>query len=296
MPPETRSLWEQLDSEVEPWRRGRAVLVSIAAFYLLLQGFTVYLNLRAGNLEGLLGFAAFCAVFWLLFYLIWIGVNWIRWLAGAWLGLSGFCFLIWGFRDEDVVTGTAGGINLVIATYFCLSPSVYFFAQRQRENRSWLHSGIAVGALALLSFAFFIGALGLVAYQAHAQSDASEFTREAAEYIYGDYNRDWLLQHLTSQAGESTEDRSPIDVFDEASEFMGPVTQISVTKAETRVLYRFPFAIIWEAHLVADGISAYGHARLYFFVVDSGHGWQLQSTWWEHPGTPMPETEIVNPD
>src|SRR6266702_501096 len=100
MPPETRSLWEQLDSEVEPWRRGRLVLVSIGSFYLLLQVVSLFANLRLGNLEALSVSAASCAVFWLLFYLIWIGVNWIRWVAGAWCGLSGFAYLIWALRDQ----------------------------------------------------------------------------------------------------------------------------------------------------------------------------------------------------
>ena len=36
MPQDTRSLWEQFDSEVEPWRRGRAVMATIGAFYFLI--------------------------------------------------------------------------------------------------------------------------------------------------------------------------------------------------------------------------------------------------------------------
>jgi hypothetical protein len=197
MPSETRSLWEQLDSDVEPWRRGRVALTSIGIFYLLLQSFSAYQNIKFGNLEALIGFAAFCAVFWLQFYLIWIGVNWIRWLAGAWLGLSGFCFLIWALRDGDLVLGAAGATSLLIATYFCLSPFVYFFARQQRENRSWLHSGMVVAAFVFLSFTFFMGAVGLLVYRAHAQAAAIEFTQEAAEHIYGEQDRDWMFAHLS---------------------------------------------------------------------------------------------------
>jgi len=295
VPPETRSLWEQFDSEVEPWRRGRAALLVMGAFYLLLQGAGVYQTLRLGNFEGLLGSAAFCAVFWLLFYLIWIGVNWIRWLAGAWLGLTGFCLLIWALRDGDMVLSAAGAVNLLIATYFCLSPSVYFFAKRQRENRSWLHSGMVVAAFVLLSFTFFIGTVGLVVYRAHVQQEAIEFAQEAAEHIYGDDDRDWLLRHLTAQAKASDDQRSAINVFNDAIQFMGPVTQISAPSGEARVFYHPLLTFASEAHMVADGMSAYGHARLYFLLIDSGHGWQVQSTWWEHPGTPMPKTVIVNP-
>ncbi len=290
MPPETRSLWEQLDSDVEPWRRGRIALIVIAAFYVLLQAVTISQSFFAGNLEALLAFAAFCSVFWLSFYLIWIGFNWIRWLAGAWLGLSGFCFLIWALRDGNVVLGVAGSINILIATYFCLSPSVFFFAKRQRENRSWLHSGLVVAGLLLLSLTFFIGAIGLFAYQAHAQVAAIHFTQEAAQHVYGDGDRDWLSQHSTPQALARSDEKSLIAVFEDATRFVGPVTQISRTSGKARVLYRFPATLTCEAHMIADGISAYGHARMYFFIIDSGNGWQLQSTWWEHPGTPMPET------
>jgi|GEM_PF-2654198 len=63
----------------------------------------------------------------------------------------------------------------------------------------------------------------------------------------------------------------------------------------TRVFYHFPLTFTSEAHMIVDGMSSYGHARLHFFLIDSGHGWQVQSTWWEHPGTPTPETVIAEP-
>jgi hypothetical protein len=34
---ETRSLWEQYHSDVEPWRRGRAILVTIGCGYLIVR-------------------------------------------------------------------------------------------------------------------------------------------------------------------------------------------------------------------------------------------------------------------
>jgi len=288
--------WEQLDSEVEPWRRGRVVLISIGSFYLVLQAAVLRANLLLGNLEALLASAASCAVFWIFFYLIWIGVNWIRWLAGAWLGLSGFAFLIWGLRDQNALALIFGSINLVFATYFCLSPSVYFFAKRQRENRSWLHSGMIVGALLLLSVTFFIGALGLFGYRAHAQTSAIEFAQDAAQRIYGEQDRDWLLQHSTAAALANCKERSVMNVFDEAISFMGRVGHLSAATGNARIFYYFPVSFRGEAHMIVDGVSVYGHARLYFFLVDSGQGWQLQSIWWEHPGTPMPEVEIVKPE
>ena len=182
-------------------------------------------------LEALMGFAIFCAVFWLLFYLIWIGINWIRWLAGAWLGLSGFSFLIWALRDGDLVLAAAGVINCLIATYFCISPSVYFFAKRQRENRSWLHSGMVVAVFVLLSFTFFIGSVVLFAYRARAEAGAIEFTQEAAIHIYGDQDREWMFANL-SPVDVAASTRANLNAFFEQNVGrVSPVLQISTPTA-----------------------------------------------------------------
>jgi hypothetical protein len=288
MPPETRSLWEQYDSLVEPWRRGRAALISIAAFYLLLQGATIYFNLTNENFEGLLPFATSCAVFWLFFYLIWIGVNWIRWLCGAWLGLSGFCFLIWGLRDEDWVLNVLGLINLLIATYYCLSPSVYFFAQRQREHRSWLHSGIVVGVFALISFTLFFGALGLFAYKMHAQADAIDFVDQAAQHIYAEQDREWLFAHLPPGDLAASTPQSLNAFFSQNVGRLGPVLQLSAPTGSVRMIYHFPRQFAFTAQLAVDGKSSYGPVRIHFWIADQGDGCRIDRTWWERTYTETP--------
>jgi hypothetical protein len=292
---DTRSLWEQYHSEAEPWRRGRAVLVAVGSFYLLLQTVTLSALLLLGNLEASLASAAFCAVFWLLFYLIWIGVNWIRWVAGAWSGLTGFAYLIWAVRDNNALQAVFGSIHFLIGTYFCLSPSVYFFAKRQREKRSWLHSGMIAGVFVLLCVTFLIGAVGLVGYRAHVRAAAIDFVQEAAQRIYGDQDRDWLVRHSTREALANSERAGVLTVFDEAARFMGPVRKISAASGEARVFYRFPATFVSDADMVADGESAYGHACLYFAIVDLGSGWQVHWTWWEHPGTPTGVCKSVHP-
>ena len=289
MPRETRSLWEQLDSEVEPWRRGRMVLVSIAAFYLVLQGYIVYQDLLNENLEQLLAVGASCAVFWLLFYLIWIGVNWVRWLAGAWLGLSGFCFFIWGFRDSDWALFVAGLINLLIATYFCLSPAVYFFAQRQREKRSWLYSGMVVAVFVLLSFAFFMTCIGFFAYHAQAEASAVEFTQEAAIHIYSDQEREWMFANLAAVDVAASTPKSLNAFFDQNVGRLGPVLQISTpTASSVRLFYHFPKEFTFTAAVSADGKSSYGPVRIYFWISDDGNGWRIDRTWWERTYTESP--------
>ena len=286
---ETRSLWEQLDSDVEPWRRGRMVLIVIGAYYLLLQGLGIYQKASLENLEALMGFAIFCAVFWLLFYLIWIGINWIRWLAGAWLGLSGFSFLIWALRDGDLVLAAAGVINCLIATYFCISPSVYFFAKRQRESRSWLHSGMVVAVFVLLSFTFFIGSVVLFAYRARAEAGAIEFTQEAAIHIYGDQDREWMFANL-SPVDVAASTRANLNAFFEQNVGrVGPVLQISTpTAASLRLIYHFPTLFTFRAQMSADGKSSFGPVRVHFWISDNGDGWRIDRTWWERTYTEKP--------
>jgi hypothetical protein len=48
---ETRSLWEQYDSEAEPWRRGRAILVAIGCGYLISQALLAATEIASGNIE-----------------------------------------------------------------------------------------------------------------------------------------------------------------------------------------------------------------------------------------------------
>jgi len=292
---DTRSLWEQYDSEIEPWRRGRAVLSVIGLLYLLLQLLGLCANLAVGKLEAFLVSAALCSVFWLLFYFIWIGVNWIRWAAGAWVGFNGFAYLIWAVRDNNGWLAVAVSMNLLIAAYFCLSPSVYFFAKRQRENRSWFRSGIIAGMFALFSTTFAATAFGLVQYEGYVQAAAIEFGSEALQRIYGEQDRDWLMQHSTPKALGNRGRRGVISVFDEANRFVGHIRQISAATGETRVFYRFPTTFVSVANLVADGESDYGHTCLYLSVVNLGQNWQVQWTWWEHPGTPTGGCKSIHP-
>jgi hypothetical protein len=265
------------------------VLISIGAFYLLLQGVGVYKSVSLESLEAVMGFALFCAIFWLLFYLIWIGVNWIRWLAGAWLGLSGFSFLIWALRDGDMLMAAAGAINLLMATYFCVSPSVYFFAKRQRENRSWLHSGMVVAVFVLLSFTFFIGSVALLAYRAHAEATAIEFAQEAAVHIYGDQDREWMFANLAPADLATSTPKSLNAFFDQNVGRLGPVVQISTPAAESvRMIYHFPTQFSFRAQLAADGKSSYGPVRIHFWISNMGEGWIIDRSWWERSYTEKP--------
>jgi hypothetical protein len=288
MPSESRSLWEQLDSEVEPWRRGRFVIALIATFSLLLQTSVFVANIMDGNIEAVLAFGSVCAVFWLQFYFIWIGVQWIRWVVGAWAGLGGFCSLIWGWRDGNGLLILVGVINLLIGSYFCLSSSVYFFAKRQQERRSWLHSLVIAGVFVLLFLTFVIGTIGLFGYRARTYADAIQFVDEAAEHIYTDQDREWMFAHLSPVDLAAGTQESLNAFFAQNVGRLGPVLQISTPTGPLRLIYHFPVQFTSKAQLAAEGKSGYGPVRIYFWISDTGEGWKIDRTWWERTYTESP--------
>lgn len=146
MSPGTPSLWEIYDTDKDLWRRGRIILATIGLFYFTSQCLILAAAIFTGNLERALALAITAVLFWLLFYFIWIGVHWIRWIWGGWNLILGFCMLIWAWRDESGMETLAACISLLIGSYLCLSPSVLFFARRQREIVRW-HESLLIGAV-----------------------------------------------------------------------------------------------------------------------------------------------------
>jgi hypothetical protein len=281
MPSETRSLWEQLDSDVEPWRRGRLVLVVFALSSLLLQGQIVVTQILNGNIEGVIALGSLFVVFWLLFYFIWIGVHWIRWLIGGVAGFVGFWALIWGWRDGDAFLLVFAVINFAIAGYFCLSSSVYFFAKRQHESRSWIHAFMVAAVFFLLLATFVIGSAGLFLHHARVHADATDFANEAAERIYADQDRDWMFAHLSPADVAGLTPQNLNAFFEQNVGRLGPVLQISQPVGSVRVIYQYPTQFIFRAQFTAEGKSGYGPVRVHFWISDYGNGWQIDRTWWE---------------
>jgi hypothetical protein len=213
MPEEARSLWEQYHSEVEPWRGGRLILVTIGLCFLVSHGVVAAAQIMLGNIEQLLAFSIGCIVFWLQFYFIWIGVHWVRWLAGAWAGVNGFCWLIWGLGGSDALTVSFGAINLLIASYFCLSSSVYFFAKRQRETVRW-REAVAVAVVCLLLLCSIgAGMIGLWAFRTQQLREAVEFAEVAAQQIYENADEDWALSHVTHKSLQYYDGRQRLKYF-----------------------------------------------------------------------------------
>jgi len=257
------------------------VLVVFALCSLLLQGQIVVGHILDGNIEWVIAFTSACVLFWLLFYFIWIGVHWIRWLIGAFAGFVGFWSLIWGWRDGDPGLLVFAAVNLLIASYSCLSSSVYFFAKRQREIRSWVQALMVAVVFLLLLATFVIGSVGLLVYRAREQVDATEFVTEADQHIYTDQDRDWMVAHLAPADVAASTPESLNAFFAQNVARLGPVLQISAPAGSVRIIYHFPAQFISRAQFAAEGKSSYGPVRVHFWIADYGNGWQIDRTWWE---------------
>jgi hypothetical protein len=286
MAEDTRSLWEQYHSEVEPWRRGRAILVTIGCGYFISQALIAAAEIASGNIEQLLVSSIGFIVFWLQFYFIWIGVHWIRWLVGAWAGAIGFCWVIWGLGSSNVGMISLGAINLLIAAYFCLSPSVYFFAKRQRETVRWKEAA-AIGIVCVLLLCSIVVALaGLWAFRNEQLGDAIECAETAAEQIYVNADRNWAFSHVTQQSLQH-DGRARLEYFfQSANQSLRSVQQISNSRGWIRPRFYFPSQFDWDAYVICHAESQDGPAELHFVLSKAGKNWRIDHMWWSY--LPLP--------
>lgn len=280
---ESRSLWEQLDSAVEPWRRGRAVLVSIGCCYFALQALFIAVLTAAGNIEQLLAFSVGCVLFWLQFYLIWIGIHWIRWVVGAWSGVVGFYWLLWGFHDANAVMASFGAANLLVASYFCLSSSVYFFAKRQREKRNWRHS-VAVGAVFVLLFVtLFAGATGLRLFKLQLEAEAGEFAELVFVRTFAERDFYFCVGQMTDAALSASGGRDQMTTFLKYTlEQAGDVHDIRRTDSHLTISYEFPRRIRCAGIVLAEGDGLQGRVQLRLDVMRTGEGWRIENISWRY--------------
>jgi hypothetical protein len=282
MAEDSRSLWEQYDSEVEPWRRGRSILATIGLGFLAFQALVVAREIALGNIERLLAFGVGCVLFWLQFYLIWIGIHWIRWLAGAWAGIIGFCWLIWGFGGSSVLMVAFGAVNLLLASYFCLSSSVYFFAKHQRETVRLIEA-IAIAAVCLLLLcSISAGLLGLWALRNEQLREAIEFAETAGQEVYIRGDHGWALSHVTQRSLQRDGRVRMGYFFQQTSQGLRSVREISDSRGWIRMRVHFPSQFEWDAYVISRAESANGPAELHFVLWKSEENWEIDHMWWTY--------------
>jgi hypothetical protein len=283
---ETRSLWEVYDSEVEPWRRGRTILVLIGLFYFLVQALMFVFYTLSGLIVYAVIFAANVMIFWFIFYLIWVGVHWLRWVCGGWNLIAGFCLIIWGWRDDIAVQTVLGIICLVIGVCFCLSSSVYFFARRQRENLRWKEAVLIAAVCLLVLVSLGIGLLGLNIIHQERAMDASRFADETARHIYSDQDMEWALAHVTAH---SLQERGPdrLRYFLGTVKRLGKFDEISGARTNVRIGLQLPNTFTAYPEATADAKTDLGTIELHTVLLDAGHGWEIDRMWWTPGASPQ---------
>ena len=196
-------LWKEAIPDREPWRRGRVAIISISAFVLVVQALNLISAILRGDINALLGWAVGGVFACLFLYLIWIGQNWARWIVAPFFGLFGFAALIWAmvYSQGDVFFAgrmlLSGAISITIFSYLALSPAVYAFARRQRENVTWWQS-LAIGA----GFLLVLGSIGSAVfafqiYKSGLEQEATEFAQLAFRRVFQNHDATFLEAHST---------------------------------------------------------------------------------------------------
>ena len=283
MPTDTpEPLWREVVGNTEPWRRGRLFLILLAIWQLLSQSLLVWLGTSCGNVEGVVALALSATVAWLLFYFIWIGVHWVRWVSGGIGMLIGFAKLIWGIRDGSPVFLLDGTIGFITSSYLALAPSVYFFAQRQKEVVRWKEA-LAVGAVfALLLVSFGATSIGFFAFRAHREADARQFADRAFRRIFLDGDQDFLKRHATERLMR-VEGWARLSWF-MADRYMrvGEARDLQAAQGRLQFSYRFPAVLLCSGRMSSYAVGHEGRVRLLLGIVDVGGEWQIDAIWWQY--------------
>jgi hypothetical protein len=283
---ETRSLWEVYESETEPWKRGRMILVLVGLFYSITQGLIFAATIFSGNIEWALIFAVNVVFFWFLFYLIWIGIHWIRWICGAWNTVLGFCLIIWGWRDSNAFGAGLGTLCFLIGIYLCLSPSVYEFARRQRESVRWKEALLIAVVCLLIVGSLGTALLGLGFVHLQREKEAGLFADEAARRVYLDRDMDWVLAHVTAQSLQHDGKERMTNFFASTRKRLGKIDQISEAHAIVHTGLKLPSTFTSDAEVTAEAETAAGPVELHTVLFDVGHGWEIERMWWTFEAMP----------
>ena len=287
---ENRSLWEIYHSETEPWCKGRTILLSIAFFYFVVQITGFAAAVLSGNIERALGFTVIAMLFWLLLYLIWIGLHWVRLVWGGWNMISGFGLLIWGWRDSSGYETTLGAITLLIGTYLCLSPSVYSFARRQRETVRWQEAVLIAVVCLLVIISIAAALLGLQFVHIQREREAARFAEEVAQRVYLDHDFDWTLAHVTPTSLEDDGRERLRYFFSAVRRQLGEIRSISGAQATVSLRFRLPSTFASDAQVISNAESAAGPVELHARLLEEGSGWEVDRMWWTF--APMPENPL----
>ncbi len=274
-------LWREVVGDTEPWRRGRLALIIFGVLTFLNHAIVFGADILSGNIQHLFGIGGFALLFWIQFYFIWVGIHWVRWLNAVFSGLAGFAFVIWGFRDGSTLMIATGAYLLVVAGYIGLAPSVFFFAQRQREKSRWKEN-LTVAAIMLLLLASLSGAAsGLSAYRRQRVAEGRAFADRAFRRIFTEHDDEFLVRHVTAQAMRDIGEPRWRSLTSEINGRFGEVLEIKPAVGWLRCWYRWPATIVSEGRMLAETTDASDRPLLLQLNLgEAGGGWKISGVFW----------------
>ena len=286
---EIQPLWREVVGDTEPWRRGRLFLIIFGVLTFCLQCLSFGGIILAGDIERALILGIGAVIFWLQYYLIWIGVHWVRWLCGAFNALIGFIYIIWGFRDGTGLSIGVGLYSFAMGAYLGLAPAVYFFAMRQRESVRWKESLAIAGVFLLLLASLAAGALGLAGYKAQMEREGRRFVDTAFKRIFADHDTYFVLDHVTDTLMNESGGRPRLTMFmQDAHMRAGEVHDIQRAVGRLRFWYLFPTRLGSVGIMTAEGVGDHGLIRMQMRVVESVGEWKIDGVQWFYPGPAAP--------
>lgn len=279
-------LWQVVVGDKEPWRKGRLFLVGFALLSALGDLLICGQLILSGLLVPVLIYGASRVLFWCQFYFIWIGVHWVRWLLAGLQIFYGFCTFIWSFEQGSGGLMLAGIFFIGTGLFLGFAPPVYWFAVRQKENRSWPEAVIVGGVFLVLLAGLGGGVFGFFRYQQSWREEARRFADRAFAHVFLQHDAAFLIQHATARVLALPSGHNGLAQFvaDEAARG-GEIHDLRPAQGAILLRFRFPFSLLATGAMFAEGTGPRGRILLQMKVVGAPGDWQIDSILWEYPGT-----------
>lgn len=274
-------LWREIVGDTEPWRRGRIVVAVIIALDLMGRSILIAASVITGRIDQILIQSMASVIALLLFYFIWIGIHWVRFVTAAWLGLIALYYLLWGVHDNVLVELIIGVVNLACASCLALSAPVFFFAKHQRESSWWKETLLFVGTCLLLIASLASAVLALSRYRDEEQIEATSFADRAFGAVFADHDTYFFLDHLTQHSLRANGGRLKATRFlQDATLRGGDVHDIKPATGKLAFSYNFPNRLDCTGIMETEAVGMKGPIGLHMNIVKREEGWQIENVWW----------------
>jgi len=170
--------------------------------------------------------------------------------------------------------------NMVIGVYL-FSPSVYFFARRQKETTHWKEALLFAAGCCLIMCNVAAVAVGFWFFLEQHRRDACHFADDAGQHIYVDQDRDWAFAHVLKKSDDPYGSR--LDYFLRYTKSsLGSVREISPANGVVRLQFHFPWKFEYKALLRSRAESTGGPMALRFVLLSSGDRWEIEHFSWDY--------------